>query len=62
VSVYTEAIINAISPSSSTFSTSILTVLSILDGIYEGARLYTEFSKTYPFSKLASMIVFILSD
>ena len=81
LSVYVEAIINAISPSSSTFSTTILTVSSILDAfystkvcrqinkdhaclsrvlrvpIYERARLYTEFSKTYPFSNLVSMIV-----
>ncbi len=34
LSVYTEVIINAISPSSSTFLTTILTVSSILDGFY----------------------------
>src|SRR5258708_23354328 len=34
LSVYVEAIINAISPSSSTFSTTILTVSSILDAFY----------------------------
>ncbi len=43
LSVYTEAIINAISPSSSTFSTTILTVSSILDGFY--SSLYPECSE-----------------